>query len=187
MTTREEWLEALVEQLTPWYEKDVPPVRISVGFTSQGKRSKRIGECWSKECDGEGHCQIFIHPQLDDPLDIAATVAHELIHAVVGTDAKHGAPFKRVALKIGLQGPMRSTTPSEGFKTKIAPILEDLGPLPHSALKGSGGSSAPKKQTTRMLKCECQGCGYVVRTTRQWIDLGLPVCGVCGEVFTESV
>lgn len=38
----------------------------------------------------------------------------------------------------------------------------------------------PKKQSTRMLKVICPGCGYTVRTTQKWIDIGLPTCP-CGE------
>ena len=30
--------------------------------------------------------------------------------------------------------------------------------------------------TTRMMKVHCRCCGYVVRTTRQWLQLGAPLC-----------
>ena len=34
-----------------------------------------------------------------------------------------------------------------------------------------------RKQSTRMLKCQCGFCGYVVRTTRTWLDeYGPPLC-----------
>ncbi len=33
-----------------------------------------------------------------------------------------------------------------------------------------------------MLKLQCPGCAYVIRTTRTWLDVGLPVC-CCGEDF----
>jgi hypothetical protein len=39
-----------------------------------------------------------------------------------------------------------------------------------------------KKQSTRMLKLECDECGYVVRTTQKWINVGVPVCH-CGAEF----
>lgn len=38
----------------------------------------------------------------------------------------------------------------------------------------------PKKQATRMIKVCCPGCGYTIRTTQKWIDVGLPTC-CCGE------
>lgn len=37
-------------------------------------------------------------------------------------------------------------------------------------------SSRPKKQTTRLLKVECGQCGYTVRLTRKWLDVGPPGC-----------
>jgi len=30
----------------------------------------------------------------------------------------------------------------------------------------------PKKQSTRMLKTECSECGYTIRLTKKWADLG---------------
>jgi hypothetical protein len=35
---------------------------------------------------------------------------------------------------------------------------------------------ATRKQTTRMLKATCPKCGYAVRTTRRWLELGAPLC-----------
>lgn len=60
---------------------------------------------------------------------------------------------------------------------------------------GTGGTVKPEKvkqskdgtikiekrkgvQTTRMIKCECLECGYVVRTSRKWAAMGLPICPV---------
>src|SRR3546814_2684356 len=61
----------------------------------------------------------------------------------------------------------------------IAPILESVGPLPHARLDTDGESTAPKKQKTRMLKCECATCGYTVRTARKWLELaGAPLCPI---------
>lgn len=34
----------------------------------------------------------------------------------------------------------------------------------------------PRRQTCRLLKVECPTCGYVVRTTRKWLDRGAPIC-----------
>jgi hypothetical protein len=33
-----------------------------------------------------------------------------------------------------------------------------------------------------MLKLECEDCGYVVRTTQKWIEMGSPTC-YCGGHF----
>ena len=65
---------------------------------------------------------------------------------------------------------MRATTPGDAFLAAVAPILGVAGPLPHARLDTGGETTAPKKQATRMLKCECQACGYTVRTARKWLE-----------------
>lgn len=62
----------------------------------------------------------------------------------------------------------------------MAPLFEALdAPLPHARLDTGGETTAPRKQATRMLKCECQACGYTVRTARKWLEMaGAPVCPI---------
>ena len=77
---------------------------------------------------------------------------------------------------------MRATTPGDALLAAIAPILEAAGSLPHAHLDTGGESTAPKKQKTRMLKCECATCGYTVRTARKWLELaGAPLCPIEGH------
>ena len=38
----------------------------------------------------------------------------------------------------------------------------------------------PKKQSTRMLKAECPECGYTIRLSKRWADMGLPSCPTDG-------
>lgn len=178
--TREAWLQALVAQLRPWFEEvnlTVPAVRVGVGFTSKGARSTRIGECWSPSASADGVPEVFVHPRLDAPEEVAHVLVHELIHASIGTDKQHGAAFKRPALALGLTGRMTATIPTDGLLDRLRPVLLNLGPYPHGRLSGGRASTGPK-QTTRMLKCECPGCGYTVRTTRKWLDVATPTCPV---------
>jgi len=179
--TREEWLNAVAERLAPHFTAlgaPPPPFRVSIGFTSTGRRGKRIAECHAPINSKDRHHEIFIRPDQAAPMDVAAILAHELIHACVTLDAGHGPAFRRVARAIGLEGPMRATTPGKGFRELAEPILEELGPLPHAELNvRRTRSDLPKKQTTRMFKAHCPECGYSVRLTRHWIDnLGAPIC-----------
>lgn len=180
--TREGWLQALTESLRPWYEEvglTVPPVHIGVGFTSKGARSTRVGECWHPDASDDGVPQVFIHPRYNDPENVAAVLVHELIHAALGPGAKHGPAFKRPALALGLGGRMTATVPTDALLDRLRPVLLDLGPYPHGALRPvAGTSSTGPKQTTRMRKAECPDCGYLVRTTQKWLDIATPVCPV---------
>ncbi|MAX14051.1 transcription elongation protein SprT [Sphingobium sp. GW456-12-10-14-TSB1] len=185
---RESWLNAVALGMAPLFEAVDAPlpdrIRVAIGFTSAGAKGKAIGECWDNRLSADSHFEIFIRPDLAHapdamPTQIAAILAHELVHAAVGIPAGHGKAFKRVALGLGLVGPMRATTPGYAFLAAIAPILTDVGPLPHARLDTDGESTAPKKQKTRMLKCECQACGYTVRTARKWLELaGASLCPI---------
>lgn len=190
--TREGWLNAVALEMAPWFKAEshpLPTVRMAVGFTSTGKRGRRIGECWTDTASADGAHEIFIRPDQDDALTVAAILAHELIHAAVGIAAKHGPKFRKVAVAIGLEGKMTATVPGEAFKQRIAPILEAAGPLPHARLSFAGSeTTGPKKQSARLLKAECGACGYTVRVTRKWVDeAGAPHCPIHGPMDIEGV
>lgn len=189
--TRESWLNAVALGMAPLFEAlDAPlpsRVRVAIGFTSRGARGRAIGECWDNRCSGDGHFEIFIRPDLAHapdamPAQIAAILAHELVHAAVGIAAGHGKLFKRVAVGLGLVGKMTATMPGDAFLAVIAPIITAAGPLPHARLDTGGETTRPKKQAARMLKCECETCGYTVRTARKWLEeAGAPVCPAEGH------
>lgn len=184
--TRESWLQAASDALVTRFAGDgLQPqrTRVGVGFTSQGKRGKRIGECWSESASADATREVILSATLDDPSEVLATLAHELIHATLPADAKHGPQFKTVALAIGLQGKMRATEAGPMLLDILSGIIEDLGPYPHARLNVA--LSGKKTQTTRMLKVECPQCGYTVRTTRQWLDLGAPMCPEGDEMSEE--
>jgi hypothetical protein len=181
---REDWLQGLAEMMEPVFEQHgyaIPKVRMSVGFPSQGSRGKSIGQCWDGGASADGTHEILIRPDRHEELDVAQILCHELIHAAVGIPAGHGKLFKRCALKLGLQGPMRSTTAGPHFIEWVTPLLGQLGQLPHARL-GFGQSSGPKKQGTRLLKswCAYEGCGYTVRLAKMWAAKGAPYCPIHG-------
>lgn len=170
MTTREQWLNDFATAARPQFEAKgfkVPAnVRVSVGFPSTGRKGKRIGECWSSLSSRDGHFEIFLHPTLDDSARIADVLTHELIHAAVGLEAGHGPAFRRCATALGLVGKMTATTAGPEFNAWANPIVERLGPIPHASLRSGSG---PKKQTTRLIKCTCDTCGFTMRTAAKWI------------------
>lgn len=188
---RESWLNRVAIGMAPLFAAlDTPlpsRVRVAIGFTSRGAKGRAIGECWDNRRSRDGHFEIFIRPDLAHapdamPAQIAAILAHELVHAAVGIAAGHGKAFKRVAVRLGLVGPMRATIPGDAFLATVAPILAAAGPLPHARLDTDGETTAPKKQATRMLKCECATCGYTVRTARKWLETaGAPLCPIVGH------
>jgi len=84
---REEWLNQVAERMAPWFENQgysLPRYRVAIGFPSTGKRGKRIGECWDGRASADGTFEVLIRPDQSDPIEVAAILAHELVHAAVG-------------------------------------------------------------------------------------------------------
>lgn len=180
MKTREQWLQELTElmriELFAPLNYVVPRVQVSVGFTSKGRggaKKARVGECWDTSCADDGLHHIFVVPTYD-AIYTAGTLAHELVHATVGIAEGHNKVFKKCAVGIGLEGKMTATTSGAELESKIVKWIETIGEYPHGLLKAN--ASTKKKQTTRMVKCECELCGYTVRTSSKWLEVAVPVC-----------
>lgn len=192
-TTREEWLTFVSDQLRPTFKKVSAPipakVRFSLGFTSAGYRSKAIGECHSPIGSGDGNVEIFIKSDQDDAVKVAGILAHELVHAAVGVKEGHKGKFRSTCKALGFEGPMRSTLPGTDMQRDVMdPILKRAGKLPHKKL--TTYTTGKKKQTTRLLKAECAECGYVVRLSAKWAEVGTPFCGASkshGRLVCEDI
>jgi hypothetical protein len=76
---------------------------------------------------------------------------------------------------------MTATVAGETLLIRLREIITELGDYPHAKLTPIN----KKPQSTRMLKVECPDCGWMARTSRKWIDLGLPTCG-CGKLMEEA-
>lgn len=191
--TREAWLNAFVTLARPHFARVGAPlpekVRVSVGFTSHGVRSNRIGECWHDAASADGHFEIFLKPTIETDARIADILTHELVHAAVGIDAGHGPKFKRVAEALGLKGKMTSTTASSEWYSWALPVLDVIGPMPYAALT-DGKSTAKPKQKTNLLKVECPACGFIARVTKKHIaphdHLNCPVPDCVGVLLTDA-
>lgn len=186
---REAWLLAATEMLRPHFREradlEVPEVLVSTGWPSArgtASKNKVIGECWSGH---GGKPQVFISPLIFDPVEALGVLVHELVHASVAGHG-HGAVFSRPAKAMGLEGKMTRTHVGEELKAILLEIAAELGPYGHEELPAlAAGEDAPKKQGTRMLKVVAACCGYTVRTTRKWLDEGLPSCP-CGNRMEEA-
>lgn len=189
--TREEWLEAAVDHFRPTFQqacktsgRTIPEnLKVSIGFPDKGGMAKRrvLGQCWT-ESDSEKPVQIFINPTIanvNGADGILSVLVHELVHAV-GIHG-HGKDFKRVALAVGLEGKMKSTTASDALVEEFTFLVDEkLGPFPHTALSGMKLFTPSKKDGTRMLKAVCPECGYTIRLTKKWAQVGMPLCP-CGQ------
>lgn len=187
---REAWLQSLALRLSDDFTQvgQVVPAKlaIGVGFPSSGGTSRlrqRIGECWNGDACDDGTFQIFISPVISDSVRAGDVLVHEMCHAVLPKGTKHNRRFSALAKDMGLDGKPTATFAGPRLVTRLNALIAEFGPYPHSKL---ALSPRMPRQTTRLLKVLCDGCGYTVRVTRQWLDKGAPICPTCGVEMEEA-
>lgn len=172
---RESWLLAAVEAVRPLFlakSYPIPPCQVSVGFASTGNRLGHIGQCWSTRSSAEPVNQIFISPTLSDAYDVLDTLVHGLIHAVDDCQHKHGKEFKKIALRLGLKGPMRSAGAGPELKVKLLALLPQLGAYPHTSLAVSMKKAVHRSRP----RAQCKTCGFQVPMLKKFLAFGPPIC-----------
>jgi hypothetical protein len=196
--TRESWLRTATDELRSYFQRCGYPlpdrIRFAIGFPSTGRKGNRVGECWHSSTSADEHFEIFIRADIDEPPKVLGILVHELIHAVVPVDAKHGKQYRDAAIKIGLQGKMVHALPGELLQKRLNDLAATLGPLPHARLNiergadNRGPADRGKKQKARMLRAECEieGCGYVVRVAASHVrNIGPPHCPRHGPMAVD--
>jgi hypothetical protein len=186
--TREQWLRSAVEALKPDFRSagyTVPnKLRASCGWPATGgtrSKNKTIGMCHQADNSADGHYEIFIHPGLDQPIEVLETLVHEIGHAVLPSGTGHKKPFARLCVAIGLDGKPTATHASDNLRNRLQEVADNLGKYPHGALSAGG-----ETQGTRLLAVRCTQCECVVRMTAKWLDeVGAPTCG-CGAPMQEQ-
>ena len=83
-----------------------------------------------------------------------------------------GIVVKVPRLRIGMDESGSDDDGDDGEEIEVSPV--------------GGASTAKPKQSTRLKKCECQECGYTVRVTQKWLDIGAPHCPEHGPMKSEG-
>lgn len=174
--TREGWLSHGTALISPRFEdagyRMPERLKVACGFAPGARGGKALGVCISPKASAEGMTEMFISPTISDAQTVLGVLVHEMVHAAVGVEAGHGAAFKAACSKIGLTGKATSAMPDAGLNAWLmAEVLPMLGAYPHAAVD----INARKKQSTRMIKLICPETGYTVRTTKKWLEQGLPI------------
>ena len=187
---REEWLLACLNKLRPDFERAACPLPARVPrllwlaveerpCTSQTTNWRGVGGFLLRRRD----IRIFISPVLKDAKEVLATLVHEGVHCAAGVEHQHKGPFRRAAKAVGLEGKPTATTAGEALQKRLAEICTEVGPYPHAELKSG---NTPKKQGTRMRLVKCPDCGYQVRTTMKWLEVGVPTCPCGAEMQADE-
>ena len=141
------------------------------------------------------------------PAETCHVVLHELAH-VLAPGCGHGKEWRYAARQVGLLRPRARPDIGEladwsAISAAIRPALQALpepterAPAEYfsdwhrrgcSAGYGTrGGRSRGEGAGSRYLKVMCghPGCGYQVRVTRKWLEMGAPRCPVAGHGSME--
>lgn len=188
---REEWLNRAAAEILQKYgyvfdlhfedegRDHLDSLLVSTGFPSRGGLTKVIGECWRAEASEKGGHHIFINPRLTDIVEVIATLAHEMVHAADNGQHHHKGPFVKAVRDMGLEGKPTATFAGPEFAEWATVTAATIGEYPHEKLIPI---SAQKKQSNRQLKAKADCCGYVIRLTKKWAEVGMPSCP-CGNEF----
>jgi hypothetical protein len=140
IATREQWLTDAIAMITDALFKKgnyVLPDKIKVGCGFPiGNVNKVIGQCHHQASCKDGSVNIFISPTQAEPKRVLDILVHELGHAALGHEAKHGPKFKKFCQSVGLVGKPTTTTVEPGSPLDLAldKIVAQLGPYPHSEI-----------------------------------------------------
>ena len=137
--TAEAWLRAAVDGLRPDFEaigKTLPPtLRGNFGFTSHGSKKTGVsGQYYDGGASTDKIPKLIIRCNTDDPFAILEAVVHQCCHAVVGVKEGHGKAFREVALRIGLEPPMRTSRAGKRLGERLHALAAELGPFPNARL-----------------------------------------------------
>jgi hypothetical protein len=181
---REQWLQHAAEAIRRALpDVRIPDVQVSCSWPGGGSPAKRIGECWPTQASAAGINEVFISPKLEDPVKVVQVLTHELAHAVDNCVNGHKAGFVKIGRAMGMTGKPTSMEPDISWATEVVnELLRTCGAFPHRTVDKS--KNGVKKQTARMIKCECGECGAVWRMAQKHIDAAEHGmwCPVCGEV-----
>lgn len=148
-------------------------LKVACGFPVGSRGGKKIlGQCIDPKASAGNVTELFVSPTISDAIKALGVLLHELGHAAVGVQAGHGPAFKAFCAALGLVGKATEALPGPETEAWLRDeVLPLLGAYPHAAVD----PSQRKKQGTRMIKLVCPETGYTVRTTKKWLEVGLPI------------
>jgi hypothetical protein len=172
----------------------VPKDNIVVTIQSKGRKNA-VGWFWhgrwSPEKKKSALHEINMSAEHLRDHNMGELLLHELAHAENDHQGikdcagrRHNKKFKVMAERLGLKVEKGPASLGFAFTDLDAPAKQFLDGIKfkREIFELCRLSAEPKggKPGSRLLKCECPECGYVVRTTAKWLAVGTPTCP-CGK------
>ena len=168
------WAQAAYKLIRQEIIPEAPEeVIVTYGFPKGKRGTKHLGQCWNHPVENQ-QAVIFIHPcQWTAPLEVLDTLTHEACHAAT-PGAGHRGAFKRLALSIGMRGPMRSASAGPELMQRLNGLAKELPEFP-----AAGFDPPTKKQESRLRLWVCR-CPIKVRVAS---DVFKAICLNCESEF----
>ena len=193
---------AALEKLRPYFIKckyEIPPaIQLGLGF----KNPKTLGQCFSPTCTFDGTIHVVLSVAHVDAVTTLETLVHELLHAALPDNVKHGAKFKEGMKALGLEGKATATYAAPELRLMLEKIVEELGDYPHKPLKPVERKKSEKAAAKKTFKLFCPrkrngdkscllvektaGGDYNVSASRKSLKLGFPLCPCGAEMEMEN-
>ena len=180
--TREEWLNKIIDRARPMFaEKGAPlPDNVRATLAPPQRRMKAIGLCWHGISTSDKGREIWISSELDNPMEVAGTLIHELCHAALPDGTAHKAPFAKLARAFLLEGKATATTIGAPFMEVWEEFITEIGPIPGGKFLGAGAPGR-KQETIPLKNLNCPECGFFAKVREAQMGMGRLVCPVDGE------
>ncbi|MFW6126556.1 MAG: SprT-like domain-containing protein [Chloroflexota bacterium] len=154
------------------------PARACVSVSVTTHRSA-IGQCFSQYVARDGKHFIAVHPKLfSDGPDVLRVLLHEMVHASLPPNGKHGPEFRARAQAVGLKRPWTTTPAGDELAARLQDMAKRLGPVP----KAAWVEPQPRKVPTTEVTC---GCPRILHVPPDFLKSGNVKCMVCKKLFRE--
>ncbi len=166
-------------------------VKVSCSLLAEGmKCGNSLAHVQYKAFTGSGYHEIRMGAHVggrktkENSVRVADILLHEMVHTMF-PEHGHKAGFEYTCRALGLVGKMTATYAGPALKERIEKhVVKVLGRYPHKRVNLV--PRGQRKKGSRLIKCECESCGCVIRLTRKWIaqapakGIACPICHLIG-------
>lgn len=176
--TREQWLNEFITDARGTFAALESPLpgNVRAAICPPHRKMRAIGLCWTGDVTEDKGREIWVTSAETDPVRVAGILVHELCHAALPHEVKHGREFRLLATAVGLRGKMTATTEGEEFKSLWAATLARLGPLPAGRYTHGRAVDFRVQKTPKMTNMACPECGFVAKVRLDQMAAGRLTC-----------
>jgi hypothetical protein len=176
--TREQWLNEFIKDARSQFTLVGKPLpeNVRAAICPPHRKMRAIGLCWTGSVTEDKGREIWVTSAENDPVRVAGILVHELCHAALPHEVKHGPEFRRLAQSMGLEGRMTATTEGEVFRKLWAVTLARLGALPTGRYLQGRAVDFRVQKTPKMTNMACPECGFVAKVRIDQMSIGRLTC-----------